>query len=68
MTKLFFYFSGSQQYFIYIYIYIYIYILKNIKDLTHTHGEMGEGLKETDSDVYLKYPNSWIHDTDFKPL
>ena len=67
MTKLFFYFSGSQQYFIYIYIYIYFF-LKNIKDLTHTHGEMGEGLKETDSDVYLKYPNSWIHDTDFKPL
>ena len=28
---------------------------------THTHGERGEGFKETDSDVYPKGPNSYIH-------
>ena len=28
---------------------------------THTHGERGEGFKETDSGVYPKGPNSYIH-------
>ena len=35
---------------------------------THTQGERGEGFKETNSDVYLKRLNSWIHSTCFKPL
>ena len=28
---------------------------------THIHGERGEDLKETDSGIYLKEPNSLIH-------
>ena len=35
---------------------------------THTRGEGGKFFKETYSDVYPKYSNSWIHNTDFKPL
>ena len=33
-----------------------------------THGKRGEGLKEIDNDIYSKLPNSWIHNTSFKPL
>ena len=29
---------------------------------------MGEGLKEIDSGLYPKGPNSWIYNTCFKPL
>ena len=29
---------------------------------------MEECLKETNSGIYLKGPNSWIHNTDFKPF
>ena len=27
-----------------------------------------EGLKESDNAVYPKWPKSWIHNTDLKPL
>ena len=40
-------------------IYIFFRILKYFN--THIHGERREDLKETDSGVYLKEPNSWIH-------
>ena len=32
--------------------------------LTHTQGKRREGFKESNSDVYLKWPNSWIHNTE----
>ena len=28
---------------------------------------MWEGFKKIDSGVYKKWPNFWIHNTDFKP-
>jgi len=40
--------------------------LRILNILTHTHGKRGEGLKETDSNVYPKRPNSWIHSTDLE--
>ena len=50
----------------YIYIYIYIYdFFLILSILTHTHGEKGYVLKETDSNIYPKWSNSWIHNTDF---
>ena len=44
------------------------FLLRILIILTHTHGEMGKDLKETDSGVYPKWPNSWIYSTDFKVM
>ena len=30
------------------------------------HRKQEEYFKETDSGIYLKWPNSWIHSTNFK--
>ena len=38
--------------------YYYYFFFRIVSILTHTHGEMGEGLKETDSGVYPKWPNT----------
>ena len=40
--------------------------LLSILTHTHTQGERGEGFKETNSSVYPKGLNSWIHRIEFK--
>ena len=44
-----------------------VFWLRILNILIHTQDER-EGLKETDSCVYPKWPNSWIHNICFKPL
>ena len=43
-------------------------ILSIFNTHTHTQGEGRRFFKETYSDIYPKWPNSWIHNTGFKPL
>ena len=41
----------------------FFFFVKNTKYFnTHTQGERREGFKETNSDVYSKGFNSWIHE------
>ena len=42
-------------------------ILSIFNTHTHTQGEGRRFFKETYSDIYPKWPNSWIHNTGFKP-
>ena len=49
------------------FLFIFFFILRIESILTHTR-EKGEGLKKIDSGVYKKMPNSWIHNTYFKPF
>ena len=49
--------------------YIYIYIYLRIFSICNTHIGRGEKIfKEIYNGIYLKGLNSWIHNTDFKPL
>ena len=47
---------------------LFFFFLRIQYILKHIHSKMGEDLKKTDSDVYLKQPNSWIHSICFKSL
>ena len=44
------------------------FFLRILSINTHTRGEGRRFFKEIYSGVYPKWPNSWIHNTGFKPL
>ena len=52
----------------YIYIFIFFFVENTKYFLTHTWRKGRRFFKETYSGVYPKGPNSWIHDTSYKPL
>ena len=47
---------------------LFFFLFKIVRILTHTYRNKGEGLKETDSGIYSKKLNSYIHNTNFKHL
>ena len=48
--------------------FFFFFFFRILNILTHTHGEREKCLKETNSSVYPKEYNTWIHSIDFKHL
>ena len=42
----------------------FFFFFRILSILTYTQGERREGFKESNSGVYPKRPNSWIHNTE----